>query len=112
MPGRDQYKANDFIAEIPGSGGIISAIARRVGCDWHTAKKYIEKYATVKKAYEAEREGLLDLAEAKLIERVKEGDPWAIKYLLGKLGAHRGFGDKLELEASGEVKIVVVYENE
>jgi len=37
----DHYKASQFIAAIPGSAGIISIIARRVGCDWNTAKKYV-----------------------------------------------------------------------
>lgn len=97
MPGANQYRAADFIAAIPGSGGIISAIARRVGCDWHTAKKYIEKFPTVRQVYDDEREGLLDIAEVKLIERVKDGDPWAIKYFLGKMGQHRGWGDKLNV---------------
>jgi len=108
MPGANQYKAADFIRAIPGTGGIISAIARYVGCDWHTAKKYIDTHPSVKRAYQAEKEGLLDLAEVKLIERVKAGDAWAIKYLLGKLGAHRGFGDRIDVNLSGGIAVAQV----
>ena len=36
------YTAAQFIAAIPGTGGIITKIAEKVGCAWHTAKKYIE----------------------------------------------------------------------
>jgi len=31
---RAVYTAEQFIKAIPGSGGIISTIARRVGCGW------------------------------------------------------------------------------
>ena len=43
------YTAKQFIEAIPGSGGIVSTIARRVGCNWYTAKKYIDNYPTVVK---------------------------------------------------------------
>ena len=59
------YTAAQFIKAIEDSGGIISTIARRVGCDWHTAKRYIEEYATVQQAYQDERNKVIDIAEAK-----------------------------------------------
>ena len=56
------YTAAQFIKAIEDSGGIISTIARRVGCDWHTAKRYIEEYATVQQAYQDERNKVIDIA--------------------------------------------------
>lgn len=94
--GKPLFTTNQFIAAIPGTGGIITAIARKVGCDWHTAKKYIEQHPTVKLAYSAECEGVLDLAEAKLIEQVNGGEGWAIKYLLSTKGKSRGYVERLE----------------
>jgi hypothetical protein len=70
MAGRDQYKASDFIKVIPGTGGIVSTIAKRVGCAWHTAKKYIEKYATVKQAYDDECEMPKDWAESLIVRNI------------------------------------------
>ena len=35
------YKTQQFLDAIPGTGGIITAIAKRLGCSWHTAKKRI-----------------------------------------------------------------------
>lgn len=46
--GKNLYTAAQFIEAIPGTGGIISAIAKRVGCDWITAKKYITELITKK----------------------------------------------------------------
>lgn len=69
-----RYTAQQFIDAIPGTGGIVSDIAERVGCTWHTAKKYIEEYVTVCEAWEAERNRIGDIAENNIIEAIKDGD--------------------------------------
>ena len=74
------YLAAQFIAAIPGSGGIISTIARRVGCAWGTAQKYINKYATVRCAYEDEVSSVGDLAQSVVIGNMNQ----AIKALQKK----------------------------
>jgi len=56
------FKAQDFIKAIPGTGGVISVISDRVGCHWHTAKKYIVDYPTVNQAYENEKHKVDDKA--------------------------------------------------
>ena len=47
-----KYTVGQFSKAIKGSGGVITMIAQRVGCSWHTAKKYIEKFPTLRDAYE------------------------------------------------------------
>jgi len=69
-----RYTAQQFIDAIPGTGGIVSELAERVGCRWHTAKKYIEEYVTVKEAWEAERNRIGDIAKSNIIEAIKAGD--------------------------------------
>ncbi len=64
----NRYKASQFIDAIPGSGGIISTIAKRVGCDWHTANTWILNKPTVNSAYSAECETVTDAAESVVIE--------------------------------------------
>ena len=99
---KPQYKAQDFIDAMPGSGGVITTIARRVGCAWDTAKKYITDYATVKRAYDNECESILDLAESKLFQAVSEGDLSAVKYALSTKGQKRGWYTKQAHEFMGE----------
>lgn len=70
MAGKDQYKAQEFITVIPGTGGVIDTIAKRVGCDWHTAKKYIEDHPTVKQAYENEKSRVDDAARSVVISNI------------------------------------------
>ena len=101
MAGNNQYSAQQFIDAIPGSGGIISTIARRAGCAWHTAKKYIGLYSTVQGAYADECEAVLDMAESKVIEAMNDGDGPMLRYYLSTKGKSRGYVEKVQQELTG-----------
>ena len=101
------YTAQVFLEAIPGTGGIVSAIARKVGCDWNTAKKYIDQYPTVKAAYDAECEAMLDLAESTVLKNIKDGDTADAKWYLTKKGKRRGYGDAVEVTGEGGGALVV-----
>ena len=104
------YKAQQFIDHIPGSGGIITTIAKRVGCAWHTAAKYIAEYPTVQQAYADETEFITDLAETELIKAIKDGDLSAVKFYLTTKGKDRGYSQKSELDVtSGGEKIILTW---
>lgn len=92
----NQYTAAQFIKAIPGTAGIITAIAHKVGCTWGTAKKYINTHPTVTKAYQDECETLTDVAEAKLYVQINKGEMWAVKYYLSTKGKSRGYTTRTE----------------
>lgn len=96
MAGANQFKAEQFIKAMPGSGGIIAVIAKRVGCDWHTADKYIREFPTVRQAYEDECAGIDDLAESTVIKAIRDGDISTAKWWLEKRRRDR-FGQTLEM---------------
>lgn len=110
MAGKDQYTAEQFIKALEGSGGIISTVAKRVGCRWETAKKYIDSHPTVKAVYKDEREKNLDRSEAVVFGNIslaaKQVDAGMIadssdaKWVLSRLGKHRGYGDKQEVDVT------------
>ena len=102
-----QFTAEQFIKAIPGTAGIVSTIATRCGCDWHTAKKWIEGHPTIKAIYDDEREGILDLAEAKLIQAIKDGDLGAIKYYLGTQGKGRGYVERHEMTGADGKEVAI-----
>ena len=113
MASRNQFRASEFIAAIPGTGGIISTIASRVGCDWHTAKKYIEQYPTVQRAYGDEVEKVADIAESMVIKAIRDEDIGTAKWYLSRKAAGRGYAPKLEqdIEQAGEIILRVVYDD-
>lgn len=111
---RATYTTDQFILAIPGTGGIISAIARKVGCGWHTAARYIEQHATVKQAYDDECERVLDLAETKTIKAIEDGDMQMVRYYLSTKGRKRGYVERQEVTGGdgGPVTLRVVYGND
>ncbi len=127
---RRRYKVADFEPHIKDSGGIISTIARNVGCDWLTAKLWIEKNATLSALYEAECETVLDVAESVVYGNVQAAaklqadarkvntavivDSADAKWLLTKKGKRRGYGEEsdITLKAAGggiEIKTIRVH---
>ena len=98
-----RYKNSDFEEAIKGSGGIMSAVAKRVGCDWQTAQRFIKNSDKLAKMFEAEREIVLDMAESTLFNSIKAGDTSDAKWLLSRLGKERGYAERKELTgADGE----------
>jgi hypothetical protein len=53
--------------------------------------------APVRPSPKEERGQMVDLAEAKLFEAVREGRPWAITSLLRRLGKDRGYTERAEV---------------
>ena len=98
-----RFSAKVFIKAIPGSAGIITTIAERVGCDWNTAKKYINLYTSVRKAYENECECLKDEAESTIITALKAKDLPMSKWYLMQKGKDRGYGADPVVEISQNV---------
>jgi len=98
--GSGRYLAQDFVDAIPGSGGIITTIAKRVGCAWHTAKKYVDKYPTVKRAYDDECEKITDAAESTVIAAIMDGDLGAAKWYLTMKAKSRGYATKQEVDVT------------
>lgn len=112
MTGKNQFTEEQFIEAIKDTGGIITDIARKVGCNWYTAKKYIEEFPAVKRAYDDECESFLDLAEGvlrgniKLAQRQQQGEEPKVadasdaKWLLARKGKARGYAERFEHDLS------------
>lgn len=100
-----RYTAQQFIDAIPGTGGIVSAIAERVGCRWHTAKKYINEYVTVHEAWEAERNRINDIAISNIVEAIKTGDLATSKWYVQLVDPD--FTPKREVKQTGDLHITL-----
>ena len=106
--GKDLFTAKQFIDAIPGSGGIIATIAKRVGCNWHTAQKYCRTFPTVRAVYDDECNAIDDLAVSTVLKSIQEGDVSTAKWWLAKKRKQE-FGDVIDLTSGGE-RIVVKLE--
>ena len=97
-----RYNKKEIIQAIKGTQGIVSAIAERLKCDWHTAKKHIDKYEETKKALQDEIESFGDFVENKAMEKVNDGSETMIRFYLATKYKTRGFTEKHEVEHSGD----------
>jgi len=92
-----RVKKATVLEAIRGTGGIVSQIAKRLSVDWSTARKYINAWDETKKAFEDERETILDMAERTLFKSVKDGNSQDAKWVLSTLGKNRGFSERQEI---------------
>lgn len=81
----------EVIEAITGSLGIISTIAKRLGCESRTAKRLIDKWQETKDALSDENELVLDLADTGLYDALIKKEQWAIKFILSTKGQSRGY---------------------
>lgn len=97
-------KKKELLDNIRGSYGIISTIAARLHCNWHTVDETIKLYPECMQALADENESVLDFTEGKAIERIKDGDGTMIRFMLATKGKKRGYTyeDKLEDDDTGE----------
>ena len=98
-----RFKAEQFLEAIPGSGGFVTTIAKRVGCSRKTVYAGIANYPTVKQAVQDEKDALKDMAENELLRQIKEGNTTATIFFLKTQGKNRGYVERQELTgAEGE----------
>lgn len=86
-----KFSTKKILKAIENSGGIISTIAKRLGCDWMTARRYIDAHIEAVQALKAEQEAMLDMAESNLLAQVQSGDFPAVKFYLMTKGKERGY---------------------
>ena len=104
-----KYTAKQFIDAMPGTGGVVSELADKVGCAWDTAKKYIEEYTTVKQAWENERNRITDRAEHNIVGAINRGDLAMSKWWLQVMRDE--FVPRQRQEVSGSIDSTVYMVN-
>jgi len=105
MAGKQKYTAEELIAAAQATGGNKSAVARKLNCDRQTVQNYCNRYVTVDRAFEQERQKMIDWAESGLRDAViTHKEPWAIKFTLATIGKDRGYTEekRVDLTSKGE----------
>lgn len=97
MGNQNRYAAAQVIEAIQRARGVKAVAARILECSRQTVDNYIERYVTVRAAYEEQRETLIDVAEGKLIKKLDEDEWAAIKFVLTTLGKSRGYTERQEI---------------
>lgn len=108
MPKPRKFTAEQVAEALRAAGGLVTVTADRLGCTPLTVRHYMQKCPTVRQAWEDASDRILDFGESKLIERVREGEGWAICFLLKTKGRKRGYVERQEVTGADGGPIEVI----
>jgi hypothetical protein len=98
MAKTEQYTAQQMIDALIEAKGMITIACRRLGCDYKTMRRYIDKYPTVAQAQKDEREKMGDAVELALYdEAVNKRNTAALIFLAKTQFKDRGYVERQEV---------------
>jgi hypothetical protein len=83
------------------SHGLLKMAAHALDMPRATLVRYIDRHEVCMETLHAAREGMGDVAEAKLFELIEEGDVRCILYYLSTVHRGRGYGTRNEEDPAG-----------
>jgi len=96
-------KKKRFLELYEKNGCNISATCKAVGINRTTFYNWKSKSKKFSKQIHEIQEGLIDYAESKLIQKVRDGDVTCLIFFLKTKGKMRGYSEKYDLNHSGEI---------
>lgn len=113
MAGKRKYSDKQFAEAIKNSGGLITVIAKKVGCDWYTARDRINASDKLRTQWLSEKQATADLAQSKILDSIRMGNTQDAKWYLARMRPDE-FGDKTQVtgEGGGEIILRIVKEDE
>ncbi len=93
--------ATRIIKAIRESSGLLTVAAAKSGIGYRTICRYVAEFPSVKQAAIDAHERMLDFAESKLYEKIKDGDNTAIIFYLKTQGKARGYIERQEFTGEG-----------
>lgn len=88
-----KVKTKSFLKHVKDSGGVVALIAKRMNVERTTLIAWLNRNPSFWEYVYEERENIVDIAEAKLIQKLNNNEDWAIKFVLGSTnrGRRRGY---------------------
>ena len=114
MANKNKYTIEQIKDAITKAGGFISIACKSLGCTRKTIYNYLDKYPELKEQVSDIREHYLDIAEASLIQKVKDGNTPELIFYLKTQGKKRGYTERSDLDITSggksisEIKIEVI----
>jgi len=89
-----------LIKALRESSGLLTVAAAKAGIGYRTACRYVAEFPSVKQASQEAHERMIDFAESKLYQKIKDGDNACIIFYLKTQGKDRGYIEKQQIEGS------------
>ncbi len=93
--------AKRIIEAIRDSHGLLTIAAKRAGLGYMTVYRYVHEFPSVAQAAKDAKEAMLDFAEAKLYQKIKDGDNACLIFYLKCQAKDRGYVERQEVTGEG-----------
>jgi hypothetical protein len=113
--GKEKFTKEQMVDALIAAKGMKTIAARRLGCDFNTVTRYIDKYACVREALETAKQSMGDNIESTLLNQAlgtrNEDGTWkqepntsALIFIAKTHPAmrERGYGEVHKMEHTGE----------
>ena len=111
---KPKFRKKDVKIAIELSGGVLNDAAKKLHVTYPTMINYVKRYPSLKRVLENSRNGRkewrLDVAEAKLDERIGKGDTASLIFFLKTIGRDRGYIERpnpQDIDAGQSVQITI-----
>ena len=89
---KKNYSKEQVIKAIDGSNGVVEYVAARLGCQWNTARKYIDMWEETRVAFDLTEINLHSVAYQSFHKAVANGERWALERILETSARRNGHG--------------------
>jgi hypothetical protein len=90
-----------IIDAIHKAQGLLTLASSSSGIGYRTICRYVQEYPSVKEASIEAKEHMIDFAESKLYQNIKDGDNACIIFYLKTQAKHRGYIERAEVSGIG-----------
>lgn len=78
------------------AGGIKAAAARQLNVSRTTLYAFLARHPELQEFLQGIEEEVLDLAESKMLQLIRDGDPSSVRFFLERKGRSRGYAYRVE----------------
>lgn len=108
MPKREKFTIKQVATALEKSGGFVSIAAEKLNTNPKVVYDYLKRHEKLREIKEMIEESYLDVAEASIIKKIRDGDTIANIFYLKTKGKQRGYVERTETEFLSNKKIKVV----
>lgn len=118
-PRERRYNGNDKIDHeqitelLKAKAGNVTSVCQALNINRTTFYRWLAKDPELKRIVDEQQESLIDFAESRLFQNIKDGDTTSIIFYLKTKGRSRGYQEQTDLRVSQEiVQITTVLSSE
>jgi hypothetical protein len=101
--GNDKVDHDQITELLKAKAGNITAVCQALNINRTTFYRWLEKDKELKRIVDEQQESLIDFAESRLFQNIKDGDTTSIIFYLKTKGRNRGYVEQTDLRVHQEI---------